>query len=666
MNGEGRRGPASIPHIRGLDGLRGVAVLGVLLFHANGRLRGGYLGVDLFFVLSGFLITSILLRQHDRTGAIDLRAFWLRRARRLMPALLSLMPAIALYAKTLAGEAELASLRTDALATMGYVANWRAVVAHRSYWEMFAAPSPLEHTWSLAIEEQFYVVWPLVVAATLALGRGRGALVPEREWDKTRAAKRRALLVLTLVLTLASAAAMTLLYEEGSTTRVYLGTDTRGAAILIGALLAIAGGAAASGARTSRRIDIAGAFAAVVLALAWGWLDGQSELLYRGGFWATEIAAAVLILCCVRSPAGFVARALSVRPLTALGAISYGVYLWHWPIYVVLTEERVGLGGLALLTVRIAVTLVIAATSYRYFERPIREHGLRWGRPLVVVPCAVALALVFVIAGTRVVGASPPPSSSPAIVAPARSVTEPEESREKPPIPFGVIPPASELPPGTLRVLVLGDSVALSLGARMHFAQDTAHAYVDHRAVGDCSILDGIAPVFSMSGPPHGNGNCARAWVDDVQELRPDVTIIVLGGAYFSTVKIEGKRRSVCHAGWRDAYGKRLSELLVAIAPFTSRRFVVSAVYPVGKWQTPTLNDNVDCYNQLLRDAAEGSGADLLDLNAFVCPERRCTVMSSGAPVRPDGLHFDGLGAEETSRWVLAQIRRALSSAGPP
>ena len=163
-----------ITHVPGLDGLRGLAVIGVLLFHSNQLLRGGYLGVDLFFVLSGFLITSILIEEHKRAGTINLKAFWIRRARRLLPALLALMPTVALYARTLAKPSELPSLRGDALATLAYVANWRAIFVKRSYWEMFAAPSPLEHTWSLAIEEQFYVVWPLVVVGLLLWGRGGG------------------------------------------------------------------------------------------------------------------------------------------------------------------------------------------------------------------------------------------------------------------------------------------------------------------------------------------------------------------------------------------------------------------------------------------------------------------------------------------------------------
>jgi peptidoglycan/LPS O-acetylase OafA/YrhL/lysophospholipase L1-like esterase len=654
-------GPPSIANARtrvpALDGLRGLAVIGVLLFHANGRLRGGYLGVDLFFVLSGFLITSILLDEHDATGTIDLRAFWIRRARRLLPALLALMVAVALYAQALAQPEDVAKLRADALATLGYVANWRAILVRRSYWEMFAAPSPLEHTWSLAIEEQFYLVWPLLVAGVVAVAH------------RQKQPPRRAVLVTCTILGLASCLAMTLLYDGGDTTRVYLGTDTRGAAILAGAALAASG--LADGSPAPWSLDILGLAAAIGLACAWIGLDGQSALLYRGGFWATELAAVILVVCCTRRTKGLIARALSVRPLRAMGIISYGVYLWHWPLYVVLTEERIGVGGARLLGIRIAATLAIASLSYRFLERPIRERGLPWGRPLVVVPAAFALTIATVVVCTRAVRGPGAPGAVhepvPTPLTAATAVAEPAQSPARgKPVPIDMIPERAELAATTMRVLVVGDSVGLALGGRMRYAQATADAFVAERAIGDCSILDGIVPTHSLSGSPHDNGNCARHWQRDVTELRPDVTVVILGGAYFSTVKVAGRWISVCDPGWHDAYARRLGDLLGAIAPDTRRRVVVLAAYPVGHWQTPTLDDKVDCYNGILRDAAGATGAEVVDLNGFVCPGRACVVTSRGAPVRPDGLHFDGLGAEDTARWVLAQLRAgAAASPGP-
>src|SRR6476619_6540265 len=157
-------------HQPALDGLRGLAVAGVLLFH-GGHLRGGYLGVDAFFVLSGFLITTLLLVEARTNGRVALGAFWARRARRLLPALACVIAFVTVYAAVLAKPAELATIRSDALATITYVANWRAIASSHDYWALFRQPSPLEHTWSLAIEEQFYLLWPLLVAGIVVGSR---------------------------------------------------------------------------------------------------------------------------------------------------------------------------------------------------------------------------------------------------------------------------------------------------------------------------------------------------------------------------------------------------------------------------------------------------------------------------------------------------------------
>src|SRR5262245_34579549 len=322
MSGPPRR--VGIPHLPALDGLRGLAVIGVLLFHDDKRLAGGYLGVDLFFVLSGYLITSLLLAEWAATARIDLKAFWVRRARRLFPALLALLLVVSLYAKALAAPNELARIRGDGLATIAYVANWRAIYAGQSYWALFAAPSPLDHTWSLAIEEQFYVLWPLIAFLVLRLSKGSA----------------KALLALTLALTLLSAASMWLLYAPDSTSRAYMGTDARGASILAGAGLAcvISTRGTLKSDRAVRLLDIAGLLALALLGLAWARLGGQSIWLYHGGFWLTELAVIVLIACAAHDRRSLVGRALAFRPLVWAGLISYGMYLWHWPLFVVLTR----------------------------------------------------------------------------------------------------------------------------------------------------------------------------------------------------------------------------------------------------------------------------------------------------------------------------------------
>ena len=261
---------------------------------------------------------------------------------------------------------ELASIRGDALATLGYVANWRAIFTHNDYWAMFRSPSPLEHTWSLAIEEQFYLLWPLAVVVLL---RGR---------DAVRGARR--VLVASLALAAFSFVFMQVSYDSGNPSPAYYSTVTRMGSILLGAALAAwLARPAAAVRRTSdevgagRRVLEIGALAAIAgLALAWTRLDGGSTTLYRGGLLLCAIATTVVIAAAVHPRRGPVSRALSFRPLCAAGLISYGLYLWHWPIYVYLDSDRVHLTGWPLLAVRVGVTLVVAVLSYRYVEQPIR------------------------------------------------------------------------------------------------------------------------------------------------------------------------------------------------------------------------------------------------------------------------------------------------------
>ena len=309
---------ARLQHQPALDGLRGLAVAGVLFFH-GGHLQGGFLGVDAFFVLSGFLITSLLLVEASERGRISLGAFWARRARRLLPALACVLGAVALYTWLLARPDELATIRGDAFATIGYFANWRAIFNSRDYWSLFRAPSPLDHTWSLAIEEQFYLAWPLLVAVLAIGARGRHAA--------------RRVLVTSVALALGSLAWMLVIFDPTNPSRAYFGTDTRVASILVGAALAawlrLRGPTRSGAVRGALELSAIGAL--VLLTLAWTRLSGSSTTLYRGGLFLCALSAACVIAAAVHPRRGPVNHLFSFRPLRALGLISYGVYLWHWP-----------------------------------------------------------------------------------------------------------------------------------------------------------------------------------------------------------------------------------------------------------------------------------------------------------------------------------------------
>ncbi|WP_394833051.1 acyltransferase [Pendulispora rubella] len=598
----------AVPHLPALDGLRGLALLGVLFFHANGALPGGYLGVDLFFVLSGFLITSLLLAEHRTTGRIALAPFWVRRAKRLMPALLCVMLAVAIYSRFFAKPDELSGLRADGLATLAYVANWRTIFAQKSYWDLFVTPSPLEHTWSLAIEEQFYVLWPLLVALLL------------RRW------KSRAVLLASLVLTALSMLAMLALFDAEHASRVYLGTDTRAAGILAGAALAAVlplGGSFSP--RTVRALDALGLASIVGLGIAWCSLDGQDPFLYRGGLWLTEAGALVLIACATAGERSLVARALSFRPLTWVGTVSYGVYLWHWPIDVWLTPERIA-AGRWLPLVQMALTFGIAIVSYWYLEQPIRQGRLRLGQPVYVVPSALALVVLFVVRATSARASS----SEPQAFAPPTLSSGPAEP-----------PPADE--PVQFRVMLVGDSTANSLGWGLRGLHAPGVA-VDLMGRDGCTMLWDTCD--------------GHLWAQHTASMQPNASLVFLGGAFLHGLTVKNRWHKACHREWNHKFQETLTKRLDDLKREDTRVWAVTVPYPLGPWDRADFRAEVDCINATIRKtAALSKDVDVLDLAEYLCPKGTCQREHDGVPIRPDGAHYSIEGAADLARWVFDRIR---------
>jgi peptidoglycan/LPS O-acetylase OafA/YrhL len=352
-----------LPYQPGLDGLRALAVAGVFLYHAGvSWMPGGFLGVDLFFVLSGYLITSLLLREFSAEGTIDLIRFWSRRARRLFPAVAVVILFALLATMTIARD-DLGRTRADALSAVVYLTNWHEVIASHSYFNEFGRPSLLQHLWSLAVEEQFYLVWPLMLVFGL------------------RKLHPRNMLVLTGVLAVASCVLMSLLYNPSADpSRVYYGTDTRAFTLLIGALLAFLLPAAQRALARRREpprlldaIDGVGAAALIGLLVLFVTLRDYEPWLYRGGFLLAALLGAVVVGA-VAHPGGRFAQALGWEPLRWLGARSYGIYLWHWPV-MQLTRPGVDIAipGPLLVILQAGITVGVAALSYRYVEMPIRS-----------------------------------------------------------------------------------------------------------------------------------------------------------------------------------------------------------------------------------------------------------------------------------------------------
>jgi peptidoglycan/LPS O-acetylase OafA/YrhL len=361
--------------VSGLDGVRALAVLVVMAFHEGIRgMPGGFLGVDVFFVLSGYLITDLLVVAHRAgRGRMNLRGFYARRARRLLPALAVVLVAVT-AAVALVEPGQLGPLRPALAAAVTYSSNWYEASRHVSYFAQFGPPPPLQHLWSLAIEEQFYLVWPLILGLVLMLTVNR----------RIRACAAWAVAAVSAVL-------MAILYTPGADpSRVYYGTDTHASALLIGAALALTwplARIAASSRELTLRLDFIGMAGLAVLAWAVGHFSGADPAVYPAGLVVAALAAGGLVLAAAAP--GTIGGLLSLPPLRWLGVRSYGIYLWHWPV-IAITVAIVGVGHASawLWIPEAAIAIGLAAASWRWIEAPILRNGFRatlftWRRGLV-------------------------------------------------------------------------------------------------------------------------------------------------------------------------------------------------------------------------------------------------------------------------------------------
>jgi len=511
-----------LSYLPSLDGLRAVAVMAVLIYHAEvGWLSGGYLGVEVFFVISGYLITSLLMAEHRRTGAISLRSFWGRRARRLLPALYLLLVVVSAWWLVFARD-EAHQIRGDVLAALTYVTNWWLVFSKQSYFAQAGRPSPFRHLWSLAVEEQFYLLWPLIFVGVMKLVGGR----------------RRPVLAGILAAAGLSAVLMHLLYNPAADpSRPYYGTDTRASGLLLGAALAFLLPPWRIKAKTGHRaplvIDGVGVLAMAGLAWFFVRVNEFDPFVYQQGFVLLDLLTVVVIVVVVH-PAGVVWRwLLSLKPVVWVGQRSYGIYLWHWPVFVLTRPHLdIGLTGMPLLALRMTITIGLAELSYRFLEQPVRHGAVsRWvadvraarvestaeriGRPgrtaatvgavlLVVGAVAVGLTLAptaqpkppagFGDSSAREAGTIPPPTSPglrttlPATSAPTVPPTTLPKKKVGTTLPPGSstpsTPPASTAPPTTAPVAVAGSGItaigdSVMLGSRFALAERMPGIYVN-------------------------------------------------------------------------------------------------------------------------------------------------------------------------------------------
>ena len=712
--GDTSAGARRLEHQPALDGVRALAVTMVLLFHGGvSWMRGGYFGVSVFFTLSGFLITSLLVREHESTSRISPGAFYMRRAKRLLPASTLCLAVISVMATRDAWEGA-NHLRRDAVGALFQVANWVQLGAGGSYTDLQSKAagllSPLDHYWSLAIEEQFYWLWPLAFWGLARIGRRRG-------WSLTR---------IMLTLTALFAAAAPVIASVWGRDAAYWATPARAAEILIGALLAVA----LHEGKIEPQRWMAPVFGGMVVAIAVV-LPAAGGPAYHGAFPVLAIASGGLLLGLQHrdeSGTGRLSSILSSKPLVALGAISYGVYLFHFPVYVFMSTARVGRAGWQLLTLRVVVTIVIALASYWTIERPIRRAT--WTRSRTLMNAVVAIGLVMIATlfvpsrnaaywtasaqaitaaeiptnGTVVaLAAAAPPSSSPssppivaappsttvattgpsvgneqsnAVLAPpttAPSVARPPAPEFVPitPVPTTAAPAAPSVPVmpvlnRPVRIIVVGDSTAQATGSGLvnWAALNPDVARVTVLAVPGCGFIRG--GVVPTDGDVPFTKNCNHVLDHDLpnalRDLQPDVVMLM------TTIRdVEPRVFEDSEGPLTPLDSRFVNRARVDYAAIRDLILTTSNAHVV--WIKPPLIDPFWNGNALpANDPVAHSVMEVLMGGMVFWHEDRVVVLdlrtwleqaglARDHAVRPDGIHFDPASAlDVATRWLGPEL----------
>jgi peptidoglycan/LPS O-acetylase OafA/YrhL len=687
-----------LAHHAGLDGLRGIAVLAVVLYHGGvSWIPGGFLGVEVFFVLSGFLITSLLVAEWQRSSTIALGGFWIRRARRLLPALFCLVATIGIYYLFAGAGHAVPDLKADGISALTYVSNWHQIVAGANYFAASGPVSPLEHTWSLAIEEQFYLVWPLVVLAVLWLASRRGAR-PTR-------GPLQLLLVLSLTGLAASAIDMALLFDGGKNlNRIYYGTDTRAFGLLIGAALAALLPLARE--RTverdrppSRALGLVAVIALAATFTAMAIVHGSTPWMYPYGLLGLDGAVVILIVAAVARPGCVAARLLAVSPLRALGKISYGVYLWHFPLFLWLSEGATGLAGARLLVLRMAVTLAVSTASYVFIEQPIRQRRRPAWLIRALTPLAaggsVAALLLASAASALPVGVpaaatlpKPPPELAGSDAGCTVTLTD-AKSYGVAPLPkdkqtkfvytslgehqlswsgsaqktFHTCPPK--------RVLLVGDSLAFTLG--VPWLQDEERYGIQLAVGGMLGCAFTTQGELNVAGTWEGqSAGCPTAleqWAAEKKAMRARAVVVELGYRDQFDWKINGK---VVHLG-QPAYDKyiksQINHLVDVLGAGGTKILFLSIPYthppdlPDGSPAPAASPERHARINSMLDAAARHhpKTVSVLDLDQTVSPGNHFNANVNGQLCRFDGVHFSAYCSELVESRVLGEVRKMLS-----
>ena len=668
-----------LAYLPALDGVRAFAVVAVMLFHGGvGHMGGGFMGVDAFFVLSGFLITSLLIGEWRQTFMIKLGAFWARRARRLLPALLMMLLFVAFFAAVIVPKGTYGALRLDSLSTLLYVSNWHFILASSNYFaqQNVANGSPLLHTWSLAVEEQFYLIWPLIVLGILYFTKSL-----------------KVLFGLCVTAALAGAVWTNVVYDSGRhTNRAFLGTDTRSQCLFIGCALAVGlvlvaqrsheEGRLAKGelwrpsSRTGRvafgTLGIAGATTALVI---WIVMPALSSFPYNGGFFLLGLSVAAVILAAVTAPRSLVPRFLSLAPIRYVGRISYGLYIWHWPIFIWLNSARTGqLVGWELFGVRAAVTFAVSVVSFHLVERPIRMGTFvsQW-RAWLVVPAGVGAVTVALIAATT----TTPAVAGIPVTGIGTNGGSTTTTTTLPGTPAGAQP---------VRVLLFGDSVALTLGLGLSDSADqTKYGYVlSDKGILGCGVVNG--PEVEVLGAHDSTPSACDGsqftpgeapdsqpwpyeWLAAMGEVKPNVVVLLAGRWEVVNRMYQGTWTDILNPVFAAYVKQQLNQASNLVTATGARMVFLTAPctnegeQPDGAPWPEDDTRRIEAFNQLVREVvAEHPTTDsVVDLDAATCPGGHYTTTIHGIAVRRgDGVHFTIAGGQ----YLVPKIMPPIVAAG--
>lgn len=619
-----------LPHLPGLDGLRGLAVVIVVLFHAElGPMAGGYLGVSTFFTLSGFLITALLLSECDEHDRVDLRGFWRRRFRRLLPAsTVTLFLIATVFATWFATSSQLGRLRGQILSALTQVTNWQFIFSGASYVDLFSAPSPVLHFWSLAIEEQFYLLFPLLIFGLWRLTRGR-----------------RSVLAMAIG-GLALFSALEPFLFTMSQDRIYFGTDTRAVELLLGSLLALLLGHQP----VRRKLSAPGPIRLGVVAIGvvclgvqiyWWWSVGESSpWLYRGGFALYALMTCVIITAAILPGTPF-RPMFTAKPLKWLGARSYGIYLLHWPIFLAIRQTWVSAPLLPRTALSIALSLVAAELSFRVIEQPIR--AARWPSrqrfPQVAGVSILAVAILVVVSLPAHTTSKDPLDFEQA-ASDIKNLTQQQKTTTTTAAPEVVPTPV---------VNTFGDSTAMLLGLGMVYHAAASKTMIG--LAGDAALGCGVSrftsrrveKVFSYTDECRA---WPTRWQAAIDSERPDVAQLVTGAWEVTDAKIPGATKfSALGDPAVDAFVK--SELTTAVDILGSRGALVllvlwpqdsrAAATAAGSGQQRASDPaRMNRLHQLMREIAaeRPDNVKIVDLAGHLADR-----LEDGT-LRPDGRHI--------------------------